>query len=505
MKLPRVKAIVVTVALVAAGSGKVLAADPEVEALKNQLNALQAKVAEMEKEREKAAVPAATPAAPAAAEAASREALQDRGEAVPRPETGAAAGEAEPGTEEAPASIPPGHESPVTPRDNLSDEQEAAPRPDDLTLDPKFLGFIPVPRTPVIIKFNAKPRVDFTWDPDDTGDNTRFITAKIPLEGDPSEEDGSVFNINAKGSRMSIDVRAPQVDGAPRFYFENDFYGSGSAEFNFRVRHVYGQIYNVIVGQTFSVFEDPDVWPDTVDFEGPNSQLSRRHPQVRYQLPLSKEWGMNFSLEQPASAPADYFGTAVSGANHAPDGGLNVRWEKAKVGHVQASSIFRGIGTKSFTAGAQEFDRETVFGWGVNLAGGFTVIDRDSVQAQVTYGEGIGSYGNDTSFFDTDAAFDADGDLVALPYFGAMLGYTHWWAEQWRSSASYGYVNMDNEASQGSNAYDQTHYVSLNLVWQVRKRLSVGLEGLYGHNEVQSGADGEAWRVQVGVIYKLFD
>ena len=35
-----------------------------------------------------------------------------------------------------------------------------------------------------------------------------------------------------------------------------------------------------------------------------------------------------------------------------------------------------------------------------------------------------------------------------------------------------------------------------NLVWQLRKRLSVGLEALYGLKEARNGVDsGEHWRV----------
>ena len=104
-----------------------------------------------------------------------------------------------------------------------------------------------------------------------------------------------------------------------------------------------------------------------------------------------------------------------------------------------------------------------------------------------------------------DAAFDRSGDLTAIPAFGAMFGYTHKWSDSLRSTASYGYVNLDNEFSQGGHAYHTTHYGSLNLVWQLRKRLSVGLEALYGHKEEKSGADGDAFRIQVGLLYSLFD
>jgi hypothetical protein len=42
-------------------------------------------------------------------------------------------------------------------------------------------------------------------------------------------------------------------------------------------------------------------------------------------------------------------------------------------------------------------------------------------------------------------------------------------------------------------------------VWQLRKRLSVGLEGLYGQKETQNGQTGDVWRIQMGLVYSLFD
>ena len=86
-----------------------------------------------------------------------------------------------------------------------------------------------------------------------------------------------------------------------------------------------------------------------------------------------------------------------------------------------------------------------------------------------------------------------------------MIGYTHKWNDYLRSTASYGYVHLDNQFSQGPDAYHQTHYASLNLVWQARKRLSIGFEALYGHKEEKSGADGDAFRLQIGALYSIFD
>jgi hypothetical protein len=407
---------------------------------------------------------------------------------------------AQPVKEGAPAMVVEGTPAPVTPRYTMSDQQEASPRLNDLTLDPKYQGFIPVPNTKVLIKFNAKPRVDMTIDDENAGDDNRFITAKIPIEGDQQKGGGSRFNINSKGSQFRIDARAPQVDGSPRFYFQNDFYGSGDNDLNLRIQHMYGQFYNIIVGKTYGVFEDPDLWPDTVDYEGPNSMLFVRRELVRFQLPVSKEWHLNFGIEKPGAQIDNSIDADMETVKKFPEVGINARWERSGVGHVQLSGIVRDLRIRSSVVGD-----DNVIGWGVNAGAGIDITKYDSVQALFVYGEGIGALGNDSGFDNTDAAIDDDGNLKALPYFSAMAALTHHWSEAWRSTVSYGYVNVDNEKSQGGKAYHETHYVSGNLIWQMYKRLSVGLEGLYGLRRTSNDTEGDVFRVQIGLLYSIFD
>ena len=152
----------------------------------------------------------------------------------------------------------------------------------------------------------------------------------------------------------------PRSPARPRFYYENDFYGSGGGEFPYRLRHLYGQIYNVIVGQTFSVFEDPDVWPDTVDYEGPNSAIFARRPLMRYQHRLNDEWQLNVGVEQPEAEIDTTTRAQCEWPQSAPDGGLNVRWERS--GHRPRAvrvdvarhrcQRFRPSATRTCSAGA---------------------------------------------------------------------------------------------------------------------------------------------------------
>jgi hypothetical protein len=409
------------------------------------------------------------------------------------------------------AAAPPAEAAPISPEPQTASEavetvltsQGIGPQ---APVDPKLRGFVHIPNTGVMLRFNAKPRVDFTYDTGNAGDDNRFITAKIPVAGDPTKGGGPVFNANSKGSQLIVDVRAPDVAGSPRFYYQNDFFGSGSAEFNYRIQHLYGTIYNVTVGQTFSPFEDPDIWPDTVDYEGPNSMIFARFPLVRYKLPLGQSWALNGGLSQARTSVSDFNGESVSAVNHAPDFAFNLRGD-SDLGHVQLGTVFRDLGAKSPTFGSH-----SVFGWGLNLSAALNIklpwhtdeYQDDVLGGQFTYGEGIGHYGNDTDFFATDAAFGNNGNLEALPYYGAFGGYTHYWFPCWRSTGTFGWVKVDGLNTQGPDAYHQTQYASGNLVWQLRERLSVGVEVLYGDNQKESGASGHVFRNQVGVAYSIF-
>lgn len=398
-----------------------------------------------------------------------------------------------------------GEKSPITYRGALNDQQDAASRPKDYTLDPTYHGFIPVPNTPVLVKFNAKPHVDMTSDNKNAGNQNRFVPAAFPLKGDPSYGGGEQFHANANATQIKLDVRAPDLDGNLRFYYQNDFFGSGSdtGDMKYRVQHLYGQFYGFKAGFTYGVWEDPDSWPDTVDYEGPNAVIFSRRPVAQYTYSWNDNWNTTFGVEKP-----DIFVDLNSGPNAGgnqltamPDLGFNTRYEKEGFGHLQFSTMFRDIGAKD--AAGQDHH---VFGWGVNLSAGLDLTKNDTVQLLGVYGDGVGGMGNDTSFLNSDAAFRSDGTFEALPYWSASFGLTHRWSEQFRSTFTYGYVNLDNSSGQVATFYHTSHYASANFVWQIRKRLSIGLEGLYGLKTAQDGVDsGDHWRIQLGMVYSLFD
>jgi hypothetical protein len=459
----------------------------EIQELKRAVEALQKRVKELEAGQAPAA-PAAAPAAVAPAPA-------------PAPVV-AKPGEAPSPAEEAEAQLAAahGHQSPVESRGSFDDKQDAAARPGDYTLDPQYRGFIPIPHTVFMIKFNPKPRVDMTVDSKYSGDDFRFVTAKIPLEGTPEYGGGEHFNANGNGSQLRLDMRAPGAPGNFRFYYQNDFFGSDTKNFQYRLQHLYGQYYGVVGGFTYGVFEDPDAWPDTVDYEGPNAVIFARRALIHYTMNLSDAWNVTLGVEDPDIYVDNSGDPNAVERFRAPDTGFNVRWEPASLGHVQFSTIFRSIGINGDVGGSDD-----VFGWGVNLAGSLNVTASDTLQFWGVYGDGVGGMGNDTSFVNSDAALKSNGNLVALEYVSGMLAVTHRWTPRWRSTATYGYVNLENTGLQPGDAYNFTHYASGNLVFQLLKRLSIGTELLYGFREVKNGDHGDVYRFQLGLLYSVFD
>lgn len=383
-------------------------------------------------------------------------------------------------------------------RESFNDKQEAAPRPYDMTMDPAYQGFIPIPHTHGMIRFNACPRVDFINDNNFAGNVNRFTTADIPVSGELAKGGGYQFNMDSQGTQLSMDVRAPKTTGNPRFYYENDFAGGGTQYLNYRVRHLYGEFHNFVLGQTYTIFEDADAWPDTVDYEGPNSAISARRPLVRYMLTLGDHWGLSFAIEKPDPQVDTSIDPTATSEFHAPEGGFQIKWADKGIGHVQFSTIFRDIGVSGTAVGEQ-----SVFGWGLNLSANFKLFKNDSFQTQLTYGRGIFYFMNDADT-NNDAAFNAAGELKPLPVVALMGGYTHAWSKKFRSTASFGFVNLDNQTSQAWDAYHRTYYASTNLVYQLFRRLGIGVEGLYGYKQVKSHASGQVFRGQVTIMYALF-
>ncbi len=253
-------------------------------------------------------------------------------------------------------------------------------------------GYFRLMGTDTFLRIGGYFKTDFIYDLKPAAILKSFIPSTFPIPAPPGVNNTTV---SIRPTRMNLDFLVPVKSSSVRFFIEFDLFGTNAT--TPRLRHAYAQANNFLLGQSFSNFMDPDSGPDTLDFQGPNSQVSIRNPQLRYTIPLKEKSSLSFSVEKASSDVAFKTPTFNSLPNSpTPDFSVKYRDEFTR-GHVQLSGLFRDV-----AAYLPDGRSDSVFGWGVNLTGAMKVVGSDVFVYQAAYGTGMERYVNDTSGLGTD-------------------------------------------------------------------------------------------------------
>jgi hypothetical protein len=346
----------------------------------------------------------------------------------------------------------------------------AAPRIDNAPLDSRYPGYFRLPGTLTLLRIGGFFKTDFIYDLKPTGDPDRFIPSTFPI---PAPVGVNSTTVSIRPTRMNFDFLIPVKSSSVRFFMEFDFFGTNAT--TPRLRHAYAQASNILMGQSFTNFMDPDSEPDTLDAQGPNSQVILRNPQLRYSISLAEKTSLCFSLEKASTDVA--FQTPQFSAlpnSPTPDGAIKFRHE-FKRGHVQIATLMRSPG-----AYLPDGRSDSVFGWGVDLTGALKIAGKNNFVYQGAYGAGYERYVNDTSGLGIDAAPKNQQHLKALPLTAVYGGFQHYWIKQLRSSAVYGFAQVQDTSLEPGSTFHKSNYSAANLIWNPFGSFNVGTEFLYG-------------------------
>jgi hypothetical protein len=444
----------------------------QLDELREQMNRLQARLGELESS--KSTGPATSPGAPSANQEGAIQATKPPLQGEISQQVG-----------EATATY-----------QEFSEDNFAAARFNNVPLDPKYNGFFQLPGTQTILKIGGYFKTDFIYDLKPAGNTDSFIPSSFPI---PTVVGVNNTAISIRPTRLSLDFRVPSTKlGEVRFYLEGDLFGTNAT--TPRLRHAYAQVSNLLIGQTFSNFMDPDAFPDTLDFQGPNGMVSIRNPQFRYGFALSPSTTFYVSVEKPSSDIIFQTPQFSSQPNApSPDGAIRLRQEFER-GHVQIAGLFRSI-----AAFLPNGKTDSVFGWGVNTSLGVKTFGKDNVIFAVAAGHGISRYLQDPSGLGIDAepTFLARPHLAATPAVGVVAAYQHYWLKTLRSSAVYSYAGVHNTVLAAATTYNHSTYTAANLIWNPYGSLNVGAEFLYGWAMEQNGLKANAPRIQFSAKYSF--
>jgi DcaP outer membrane protein len=445
----------------------------QLDELREQMNKLQARIGELENSKAPAAVTISATTPPG-----KQEGTIQAAQAPLQGETSKQVGQA------------------TSTYTTFSEDTVAAARFNNVPLDPKYNGFFRLPGTQTILKIGGYFKTDFIYDLKPAGNTDSFIPSSFPI---PSVVTVNNSTISVRPTRLSLDFRVPTTKiGDVRFYVEGDFFGTNAT--TPRLRHAYAQAKNFLIGQTFSNFMDPDGFPDTLDFQGPNGMVSIRNPQLRYGFALSESTTLYIAVEKPSSDII--FKTPQFSAQPdapSPDGTIRLRQE-FEGGHFQIAGLFRSI-----AAFLPDGRTDSTFGWGVNASTGLKTFGKDNLIFAVAAGHGISRYLQDTSGLGIDAevASGASPHLISTPAVGVEASYQHYWKKSLRSSAFYSYAAVNNADLAATTSYNHGTYTGSNLIWNPYGSLNVGAEFLYGWVMHQDGQKANAPRIQFSAKYSF--
>jgi hypothetical protein len=379
-------------------------------------------------------------------------------------------------------------------------------------------GSLLIPGTDTSLRIYGNARVDATYDfkgrNNDVLDNdwASAVFAQ-PFDTDVANRTRKKqFYATARASRLGFVTSTPtpisalEIKVEADFNAPNDYMGElGSNGTMFRLRHAYGKLGNMLVGQTWSNFIDLRSYPETVDFNPPGSATLIRQTQARYTLPLGAST-LSFSIENPESLtqvpPVQKLSNgARNDFDRIPDFTANWTWNSEN-GHLSA----RGA-TLEYN---NDFHSKRGYAFGLS---GSSKMGPGTIVAGIQGGDGIGRYMFNSLL---QGATETGTDLRLWKAMGWHLGYTYTWNSSLRSNFIISQTTFGTDRA--ADAYLRTAWLGkadefipnkridqayVNLFWKVVNNVETGIEYAWGKRVTFGDEKGTQQRINSVIMYNF--
>jgi hypothetical protein len=286
-------------------------------------------------------------------------------------------------------------------------------------------------------------------------------------------------------TRFGVKTSTPTPLGDLKTIFEFELFGTGvdAGQTTFRLRHAYGELGPFGAGQTWSPFMDIDVFPNSLEYWGPNGMVFFRNVQVRW-MPIQGTSNVVVALERPGgSADGGVYADRIELQNIVsqfkwPDLSGHARLAR-NWGYVQVAGILRKVAWNDTNPALPNLSGSAI-GWGLNLTSNIYFAKKDVGRFEFVYGKAIENYMNDapvdigvaTNF--SNPAVPVKG--VALPVLGVVSFLDHTWSERFSTSIGYSFLNISNSDAMTPASFHQGDYALVNLLFHPVKQVTVGSE-----------------------------
>ena len=336
---------------------------------------------------------------------------------------------------------------------------------------------------------------------------------KLPSFPNEFAPNGKTY-YGVRQSRLGVKSTTPTKYGELKTQFEFELFGTGvdAGQTTFRLRHAYGELGQFGAGQTWSPFMDIDVFPNSLEYWGPNGMVFFRNVQFRW-MPLKGRNSVTLALERPgASGDQGRFEdrielTGIRPKFDLPDLSGNVRFTR-DWGYLQLAGMLRRIKWVDTLDDAFDLGGSEV-GAGMNISSNLKFTKNDTGRFAFVFGQGIQNYMNDAPV-DIGIELTPGGDPrrpitgVALPMWSMVAFLDHNWSKRFSTAAGYSFMDIDNSNGQAANAYHRGHYALTNLLFYPTDNVMIGGELQWGRREnFLDGFKSDDFRIQFSFRYNF--
>jgi DcaP outer membrane protein len=336
---------------------------------------------------------------------------------------------------------------------------------------------------------------------------------KLPSFPNEFAPNGKTY-FGVRQSRLGVKSSTPTKYGELKTQFEFELFGTGvdAGQTTFRLRHAYGELGAFGAGQTWSPFMDIDVFPNSLEYWGPNGMVFFRNVQFRW-MPLKGRNSVTLAIERPgASADQGQFTDRIELQGirpkfDLPDFSGNVRFTR-DWGYFQAAGMIRRIKWVDTIDDDVDLDGSEI-GAGINLTSNLKFTENDTGRFALVFGQGIQNYMNDAPV-DIGIELTPGGDPrrpitgVALPMWSMVAFLDHNWNKRFSTAIGYSMLDIDNSSGQTANAFRRGHYGLVNLLFYPVENAMVGGEFQWGRREnFLDGFKSDDFRMQFSFKYNF--
>lgn len=335
---------------------------------------------------------------------------------------------------------------------------------------------------------------------------------KLPAYKDQFGTNGNLY-FGVRQTRFGVEGLYPTKLGKMKVIFEFELFGVGAdaGKTTFRLRYAYGELGQFGAGQYDSPFMDIDIFPNSIEYWGPNGMVFFRNIQIRW-MPIKGKTRLTFALEMPgASADEGIYTDRIELENvqaRFPLPDLSGEYRFARDwGYVELAGILKYIEWEDIVQDSMNLSGSAI-GWGLNLSSKLKLTKSTTGKFQVVYGKAIQNHMDDApadigvknNFSDPQKPIVG----VPLPILGIVAFIDQQWSDKFSSSIGYSTVIIDNSDGQSPDAFRQGHYALVNLLYYPVKNMMAGIEFQYGNRQnYLDGWNANIFKIQFSVKYKF--